>query len=173
MRNLAIALATIMVIAHPLKTNANQIIYDKIPDAEIVGEGRFSYLFWDLYDASLHAPDGNWNNNKPYALKLRYLRNLDGHKIADRSAEEIRRQGFNDEAKLAAWHSQMKNIFPDVSKGTEIIGIHVPGEETRFYLGTSEIGLIKDPKFGKWFFGIWLSEKTSAPELRTSLLGRK
>lgn len=169
-------LALVFLIAQPVSpawSNTNEIIKKEVPEAEVVGQGRYTYMLWDLYDASLHAPQGTWEKTKPYALKLKYLRHLHGNKIADKSAEEIRKQGFGDEAKLAAWYAQMKNIFPDVKKGTEIIGIYMPGEETRFYKGTEEIGIIKDPEFGKWFFGIWLSEKTSAPKLRTSLLGRK
>jgi len=169
-------LAIVFLTAQPTApawSNSNEIIEEKVPDAEIVGQGRYSYLIWDLYDASLHAPKGTWEKTQPYALKLRYLRHLNGNKIADRSAEEIRKQGFNDEAKLAAWYAQMKKIFPDVQKGTEITGIYVPGQETKFYKDAEQIGSIKDPEFGKWFFGIWLSEKTSAPKLRTSLLGQK
>jgi hypothetical protein len=30
---------------------------------------------------------------------------------------------------------------------------------------------VKDSEFAKRFFGIWLSERTSAPRLRSSLLG--
>lgn len=169
-------LAALVLAFYPVTltfAKADNVIEEKVPNAEIVGKGRFTYMLWDLYDASLHAPKGTWQQTQPYALRLEYLRNLSGNKIANKSAEEIRKQGFNDEARLAAWYGQMKKIFPNVSKGTEIIGIHIPGEETRFYSGTTEIGSIKDPEFGKWFFGIWLSEKTSAPKLRTSLLGQR
>lgn len=142
-----------------------------VPDVQKVGQGRMTYMFWDIYDATLYAPQGAWNHHKPFALQLSYLRTLKGKKIADRSAEEIRGQGFTDEVKLATWHAQMRKIFPDVDVGISLTGVYTKAGETIFYRDNSEIGRIKDPEFSKAFFGIWLDEKTSAPELRRKLLG--
>ena len=43
-----------------------------VPNAQKVGEGRLTYLFWDVYDATLYAPAGAWDNDKPFALQLSY-----------------------------------------------------------------------------------------------------
>lgn len=142
-----------------------------LTDAQKVGEGRLTYLLWDVYDARLYAPDGQWDENEPFALTLHYLRSLKGEAIADRSVEEMRKQGFEDEVKLAAWHSQMRNIFPDVENGTELTGLYTPGEPTRFYQNGKLMGAVQDAEFGQWFFDIWLSEQTTEPELRIQLLG--
>lgn len=142
-----------------------------IPDAQKVGQARMTYLFWDVYDATLYAPKGKWQEGKPFALQLSYMRNLEGKKIADRSAEEIRGQGFTDEVKLATWHAQMRQIFPDVDKGVSLTGVYTEDGSTIFYRDSTEIGRVKDPDFGKAFFGIWLNKKTSAPDLRRKLLG--
>jgi hypothetical protein len=147
------------------------IISQAIPNAEIVGKGRLSFLFWDAYDAALYAPEGRWESSQPFALSLQYLREISGEDIADVSIEEIRKQGFTDEVKLAAWHSQMREIFPDVSEGVGLTGVYVPNQPTRFYKNDQEIGSIRDPEFGKYFFNIWLAETTAKPELRSQLLG--
>lgn len=152
---------------------AENMIEQLIEEPEVVGKSRFRYMIFDLYDATLYAPNAEWDQNKPYALSLNYLRPLSGKKIATKSAEEIRRMGFTNEVKLAAWYAQMKMIFPDVKKGTILTGMHIPGKETQFYHGEKQIGIIKDPSFGPWFFGIWLSNGTSDPSLRTSLIGEK
>lgn len=150
---------------------AVEVAQKYIPDAKEVGKARLTYMMWDVYDASLYAPKGQWRNDKPYALQLRYLRSLKGDAIAKRSVEEMRKQGFNDEMKLAAWYSQMRDIFPDVKKGTEIVGISTANKATQFYKNGSLIGEIQDADFGKKFFGIWLNEKTSEPKMRRQLLG--
>lgn len=142
-----------------------------VPGAQKVGEGRLTYLLWDVYDAALYAPRGKWSHDKPFALRLSYLRPIKGKKIADRSAEEIRGQGFTDEIKIAAWHAQMKKIFPDVNEGVSLTGVYTQMGETVFYRNNTEIGRIKDPEFSKVFFDIWLNEKTTAPDLRRKLLG--
>jgi hypothetical protein len=145
----------------------------QIPGAEKIGQGRLTYMFWDIYDATLYAANGNLRTDQPLALKLSYLREISGKTIADRSVEEIRRLGFSDEVRLADWHAQMRNIFPDVKKGMSLTGIYTDKKETVFYSNNTEIGRIKDPEFGREFFNIWLSPETSAPDLRRKLLGQQ
>lgn len=142
-----------------------------VPEAQKVGEGRLSYLFWDVYDATLYAPEGEWQVDRPFALQLSYLREIEGKKIADRSVEEIREQGFTDEVKLATWHAQMRKIFPNVDKGMTLTGVYTGNGETVFYHDNEEVGRIKSSEFSRAFFNIWLSEDTSAPDLRRKLLG--
>jgi len=142
-----------------------------VPAAKKVGEGRMTYMFWDVYDATLYAPQGTWRQDKPFALQLTYLRKLDGKKIADRSIEGMRAQGVSDEIKMATWHAQMRKIFPNVDNGVSLTGVYAGDGTTIFYQGNTEIGRINDPQFGHAFFDIWLNEKTSAPTLRRQLLG--
>ena len=146
-------------------------IENYVPDAEKVGEGRMTYLFWDVYDAALYAPNGTWREEGPYALRISYLIDLDGGEIADRSVLEIRGQGFADEARLAAWQARMREIFPDVGEGVSLTGVNTGTGEAVFYRNDVEIGRIKDAEFSRAFFGIWLDEKTSEPDLRRKLLG--
>ena len=147
------------------------VITKFIPDAKIVGAGTLSLAFWDIYDATLYAPDAKINKTKPFALSIRYMREIEGRDIADRSVQEIRKQGFVDEFKLAAWNNQMKNIFPNVEDGTVLSAVFIPGDRTTFYAGERQIGIIKDAEFTIWFANIWLGEKTSEPLLRRRLLG--
>lgn len=163
MRKYIIALISLVFIAN--------IANAQVADKKLVGEGKLHYFMMHIYDAKLYSDDGSFSFDKPFALKLEYKRKLYGEKIADRSNLEIRNLGFKDEIKLAAWHSQMKDIFPDVDDGVSITGLYIPQKQTVFYKNDEEIGVIKDPEFGKWFFGIWLDEKTSEPDLRKKLLG--
>lgn len=149
----------------------SEVIKPAIPTAAMVGQGMLSYAFWDIYTATLYAPDGVWNAAKPFALSLEYYRSINSKDIADRSVQEMRKQGFSNEVTLAAWNAQMKTIFPNVKKGTQLTAIYQPAQETIFYNGITPIGVIKGDEFGQWFFAIWLAEKTSEPTLRRALLG--
>jgi hypothetical protein len=171
MRNI-VRIACLLAIIGVTPAYALDQIGQYVPQAEKVGHGRLSVMFWDVYDASLYAPNGKWDKSAPFALQLFYLRDIPGKKIADRSIEEIRNQGFQDEVRLADWHAQMIRIFPDVDKNTSLTGIYTDTGGTIFLSGSKEIGRINDPVFGKYFFDIWLSEKTSAPDLRQKLLGQ-
>ena len=151
---------------------ADSVVENYMPDAQKVGEGRLTFLAWDLYDATLYAPKGQWKSVGPFALKLSYFREVSGTDIADQSMEEIRNQGFDNEIKLAAWHAQLKKIFPNVAKGSNLIGIYKHTGETIFYDQDNKIGQINNTEFGRLFFNIWLGEKTNVPHLRKKLLGR-
>lgn len=151
---------------------AGGTIFSTVPDAAVVGRGKLSYAFWDIYEATLFAPQGRWDPARPYALSIAYYRGIDGKDIADRSVQEMRKQGFQDEVKLAAWHTQMKEIFPNVRDGSVLSAVFTPGQQTLFYHGEAVIGAIKGDEFGQLFFGIWLGEKTSEPDLRNALLGQ-
>ena len=150
---------------------ASETVLASVPSASVVGRGVLSYAFWDVYQATLYAPKGRFDLSKPVALSIEYYCAIDGKDIADRSVQEMRKQGFNDEIKLATWNAQMKAIFPDVRDGTVLSAVYTPGRQTVFYSGSTIIGTIKGDDFGRLFFGIWLDEKTSEPELRRALLG--
>ncbi len=140
-------------------------------DAAPVGAGRLNYMFFSVYDATLYAPKGRFDGGNKFALSLKYLRSIEGRAIADASADQMRKQGFKDEIKLAQWHDQMVKIFPNVDDKTILTGLNVPGHGAKFYKNGKFVGEIKDPKFSKHFFDIWLGQNTTAPDLRRSLLG--
>lgn len=142
-----------------------------IPNGKLVGSGQASIMFWDLYEASLFAPEGLFDTDKPFALSLKYSMDIEGREIADHSTKEMRRLGFSDEIKLAVWHSQMNSFFPDVKKGTTLTGVYTRDKISIFYKDGQEIGQIRDPEFGYHFFNIWLDKETELPSLRLKLIG--
>lgn len=157
----------------PSYADALEHIKLNVPQAQPVGEGRLTWMFWDVYDVTLYAPQGQFEASQPFALSLTYLRDIEGRDIADTSAEEMRRLGMKDEVKLATWHSQMRQIFPNVSEGKNITGVYKPNGVSIFYANGVETGRINDPEFGRYFFDIWLSAATQKPTLRAQLLGSK
>jgi Chalcone isomerase-like len=169
---LSLIAALSVIIPHSGMANT-EVLTPYFSAAKPIGDGRLSYMFWDIYDATLYAPQGKWSENKPFALKLTYLIDVKGKKIATLSIEEIKKQGFQDSQKLTRWEKEMTTIFPDMGAGTSIIGIRTKAGNTVFYKDNRHIGSITDPVFTQKFFDIWLSPKTSKPALRQNLLGRK
>jgi hypothetical protein len=145
-----------------------------IPDVRSVGSARLKVLGFQVYDARLWAePDfqSKAYDESRFALDITYLRSFDNNAVADRSIKEMRKLATVSEAKQAQWLAQMSAIFPDITKGDRLVGIHKPGVGAAFTFNGKPIGEILDADFARLFFGIWLSPQTSAPELRRSLLG--
>lgn len=143
-----------------------------IPQARKVGAGRLVVLLMPVFDATLYGPQGRWHPDLPFALKLDYLRDLQGDGMARRAVTEMQGLGFRDTAKLTAWRSQMTAIFPDVHHGDTMTAVRDSAGSTLFYNGSVQIGSIHDRAFADQFFAICLSPKTSQPALRKSLLGQ-
>ena len=161
----------LLSISYGAKAATTVGISEWVPQAKLVGQAKMTYLFWDVYDARLYAADGKWQASAPFALELSYLRDLNGEAIAKRSVEEIRKQGFSEEAVLARWYQQLSAFLPDVKKGTRLTGVVDQNKHTRFYLDGVPLAQVDEPLFSIWFFNIWLSEATSEPKLRAQLLG--
>lgn len=151
-------------------SNAESYIHEHLPEAKKVSSARYSVLIFDVYDATFYTVSGKPELEPPFALQLAYLRDFKGEDIADRSAKEMRDQQGVDEITLADWHSQMRNIFPNVEEGDSITGIYQAKAECNFYKNKVFIGQVADDRFCHAFFDIWFGENTSAPKLRKKLL---
>jgi Chalcone isomerase-like len=169
MRHNVLLLAAFLSFATPVM--AGEAFTRILPQAKIVGSGKLTFAFWDIYEATLYAPRGILKPDITIALSLEYKRAFSGKDIASRSVEEMRGQGFSDEARLAVWQKEMERIFPDVSEGTVLSALFIPGGATTFYHDDQLIGAVMDTEFTRQFSAIWLGEKTSEPELRKKLLG--
>lgn len=136
-----------------------------------VGKGIYQYYLWKVYSIALYSETNTWPTTTPFALKLDYLRSIKGIDIAKASVKQMRKQGFSNEIKLAAWFTQMHNLFPDITKGDALTGIFIPNQGVQFWSQGTMIGAIHDPDFSVAFANIWLGSKTTAPQLRKQLTG--
>ena len=146
----------------------------ELPGARLLGSGRLTFMMLHVYDARLwvgHDFKADGFASMPLALELEYARSLHGRLIAERSLEEMKRQGAVSDEAGERWLAAMRQAFPDVAKGDRLTGLHRPGESARFFMNGKVRSEIRDADFARRFFGIWLSPQTSEPKLRQSLLG--
>ncbi|MBU2979469.1 chalcone isomerase family protein [Alteromonas sp. C1M14] len=153
------------------RTSVEKTASFALNDSTKVGSTRFTFMFWDIYDAVLYAPEGRWQDQPPYVLTLTYLREFSGSDIAKRSIKEMSRQGKYEADTLSQWRSTMTDLFPDVNEGDKISGVFDRENVTHFYLNGNLLGSIDDKDFSSAFFAIWLGEKTSEPKMRSELIG--
>ncbi len=149
------------------------ILKNYIPDAEKVGSGNYKFLFFNVFTATTYAPMGKLSLDKPFALQLRYARDLKGEDIAKKAIEKIRGQSDKvSEDKLDLWQSELSEIIPNVSNGTVLTGVLTKEHETLFFDENWQLlGRINDKEFANHFFGIWLGKDSSDTKLRKQLFG--
>jgi hypothetical protein len=139
-----------------------------------LGNARLRFFGLDIYEARLWVgadfKAGDFARH-PLALELRYFRTLSGRAIAERSLNEMQRQGALTTEQGEKWLAAMVQAFPDVRADDRIVGAHTPGTGARFWHNGQARPAVRDGEFSRLFFGIWLSEATSEPTMRTRLLG--
>lgn len=147
-----------------------------MPDLQLVGEGSFRYLFWQLYDARLKTSDGSFDgyqNNAPVLLELTYKRSISRDQFIDATVDQWQHLGHSSEAQQQNWANKLKGIWQDVGRGDRLAALLQPDMTVDFFLNGEAIGSIKDTEFGPLFFDIWLHPDTSAPTLRRQLLAAR
>ena len=147
---------------------------DALREARRQGQGRFRWFGLTIYDAELLTAqplrDDQWPQHT-FAIRLTYARALRGAEIAKSSLQEMDKLGIVPSAQRDVWLQRMTGLFPDVNPGDAITGVHLPNRGVRFWRTDRPLGTVDDPAFARAFFSIWLDPKTTAPELRKSLLG--
>ncbi|HOB93497.1 MAG TPA: chalcone isomerase family protein [Aquabacterium sp.] len=147
---------------------------DALPGARWRGAGVMRFLGLHIYDARLWSPEpvGSDSSGQALALELVYARKLVGRLIAERSLKEMQGVGPVSDAQGTQWLQAMLRLFPDVQAGDRLTGIQRPGQSARFFFNGKLRGEVADADFTRLFFGIWLSPRTSEPQLRAQLLGQ-
>ncbi|PVV26118.1 MAG: hypothetical protein B6D79_07350 [gamma proteobacterium symbiont of Ctena orbiculata] len=141
------------------------------PTLQAVGSGELTWLGFKVYQATLYAPLGEYGPDQLHALEIVYRLTISREQLAKTSLKEIEKIQGRRFADRTAILDRFKAVFPDVSDGDAILGVHLPGEGARFYTRSEYLGPIDDPELAAAFFDIWLSPATTKPVLRRGLLG--
>lgn len=150
-------------------------VRSELAGATLIGQGRLRYFGLHIYDAALWGKDSTGElslDADAIGLELRYARSLKGPLIAERSLKEMQGVGEVSAEQGTRWLQEMQRVFPNVAAGDRLTGIHRPAEGARFFLNGRLQGEVRDAAFAKLFFSIWLSPRTSQPQLRLALLGK-
>lgn len=171
----AAVLATTAALWWPAQaTTVEPTAADALKGQQIVGSSLFRYWGFEVYQATLQAPagfDAARYEQQRFALELQYRRAFKGRDIAQRSLDEMQAIAPLNAQQMADWRAAMERAFPDIQPGDRLLGVHVPGVGARFYFNGQLRASVDDPVFAARFFGIWLSPRTSAPQLRAALIG--
>ena len=183
-RQAVLAIATLLPVSTSAMNTATPIASPSIPSevhttleaVRLIGQGALRFFGLLVYEARLWAPasfQAEGYDKSAFALELQYARKLDGPAIAERSIAEMERVGAFTEGQSKAWLAHMTQAFPSVQAQDRLTGVHDGRGGVRFYFNGKQTAAINDKEFARLFFGNWLSPRTSAPALRSSLLGQK
>jgi len=142
---------------------------------QTVGQGQFSYLFWDLYQARLATADGQFSSyqqNKPVLLELTYQRDISKADFVEATLDQWQAQQGTLQQRHQDWAKQLTLLWRDVKKGDRLACLYRADGLVEFSFNGQSLGVVEDPAFGAEFLDIWLGKETTAPTLRLALLGQ-
>ncbi len=163
-----------IIISFPLFTYAEELTLQQIKSQQVqqVGKIHFSKWFFDVYDAELYTQDGHFNWNKPFLLKIHYLRNMDGKTISKHTVKEISYQHPQQvKANYQEYRDTFNQLIPGVQNGTNLYGYMDENGKGYIYSDNGLIGEIPGKELSKYFFEIWLSDNSSYQNLSKQLRG--
>jgi hypothetical protein len=137
-----------------------------------IGESTFSILFWDLYKSELLTTSGTYpveTDKSNLLFDIDYLADISSEDLIERTIGQWQHLGVMPEI-YQRYLPTLKEIWPDIKKG-DSLSLLIDEGRSLFYFNDKYIGAINSPEFGQIFIAIWLSEKTSQPDLRRELLG--
>lgn len=180
MKAKSLAIASALVLSGLAATaNAQSLDECKKPLADgyqEVGQTRLSVLFWDVYDAYLYTPDGqfDWSERKQQrkALLLRYLRDIEAKELVETTSEEWEKLGFNSKEQ-SQWLDQLTSMWPDIKEDDCLLLKETEKGYAAFYQGDKSLGVIESSQFTEQFLAIWLSPESRFEEERDELVGKQ
>ncbi|WP_427980700.1 chalcone isomerase family protein [Agarivorans sp.] len=137
-----------------------------------VGEAQLRWLFWPIYQVSLHSPDGQYQPQRyPMSLSIHYLRDIKQSALLEATQDEWQRLGVCQQAPCQRWLGQLAEIWPDLQQGDQLQLFAASADQATFYLNGQALGKMNDDLFSQHFLDIWLSENSRFPEQQQALVG--
>lgn len=158
--------------ANATTKNVDENLFKIKNELSLVGTAKFKFLFWDIYVSELYTKSGSYSDNEAkLLLEIKYLRDIKSKDLLNKTVDQWKHLGI-DESEYKNYVQQLSVIWPDIKVGDEL-AFYTRDEQSHFYLNQNHIGSISSNKFGEIFKDIWLSESTSQPKLRETLLAGK
>ncbi|WOT06882.1 chalcone isomerase family protein [Shewanella youngdeokensis] len=140
-----------------------------------VGRTEMQWWWLTLYRARLLSPNGDYQstpslNTYPLILEIKYYQAIPSERLVEATLDQWQHLGLDDE-RQQNWHAKISSLWPDVAEG-DTLSLKVNSEQnSQFYFNGTPLSQSMPAGFSHDFLAIWLSDKTSRPQLREQLLG--
>ncbi len=126
-----------------------------------------------VYNIQLLSETKKFSYQNKFAIVINYQRDFAKNNLIEKSIEEIARiNEIKDLGLLKIYQNKLEEIFFDVKKGDRKTAFFDPKNGVKLYFNGKFVGEIKDLIFAKRFVDIWLSDKSSYPQMTMDILGK-
>jgi hypothetical protein len=145
-------------------------------DLELRGSGRFTWLWYKVYDVALWTPSGvtaaQVLDDRPRRIAFRYLRAFSAAELGKATTKTVNeRIGTTPRAEIDAGVTAINALWPAVVVGDELILDYRPGSGTTVTHNAKELGTVTGSAFASVLFAVWLGSDPIDEDLRDALIG--
>ncbi|WP_286237621.1 hypothetical protein [Neptuniibacter halophilus] len=135
-----------------------------------VGEARLTVLWFDIYQAVLFTPSGQFESYRaPLKLQLTYQRSISREDLISETGRLL--VPFAAPEQRTIWLQALREIWPGVNDKDQLVFQVDDRGSAHFFYNRVWIGSVEDPAFSAAFIQIWLSEQSEYPALARQLRG--
>ncbi|MCL1141302.1 chalcone isomerase family protein [Shewanella gaetbuli] len=136
-----------------------------------VGEADMDFLWLDIYLAKLYSASGQYQPEQyPLMLEIEYHRDISSQELMSATVEQWQKIGVPEEV-INSIRFHLDKAWPDVNENDRLSFVIHDESKAEFLFNDQSFYQLNDHQFSQAFVGIWLSEKTTRPELRQQLIG--
>ncbi|MBL6679152.1 MAG: hypothetical protein ISQ39_00035 [Alphaproteobacteria bacterium] len=154
-----------------LGLDTEKIMLKYLPSYEIVGKANYSFIIWNIYDATLITKTGELNNSE-FILVLKYNKVIKKDRLINETINEFKKQANFKEEYLIEVREILEKTFKETKVNSVFIGIKNI-DKSFFYFDGLKILETEDQKFINHFFNIWLREDSQNPSFTKKLTGKE
>jgi len=148
-------------------------IKTSLPSFNLLGKHHLKVFGLNIYYIALFSDVQNFSYNNKLAILINYQRDFSKNKLIDKSIEEIARiNNLSDDSILKNYRQKLQEIFYDVKKGDRKLAFFDPKKGLKLYFNGTFAGEISDLTLARRFIDIWLSNKSSYPQMTADILGK-
>ena len=169
-------LVILFFITLPILSFANEPTLNNVltQNNQRVGKVEFRKWFFHVYNAELYTQNGKFDWNQPFVLKIHYLIGFKSKTIANHTISEISKQHKTEVKENKAKYTKLiDSVIPSIKKNSNLYGYMDKDGYAYIFTKKRLVGKINDKQLSKYFFEIWLSDKTSDHKISQQLRGLK
>lgn len=151
----------------------NSVVAAPLQGLQSSGKSELSWFLISVYEAQLFTTSGQFVYGQyPQALEIEYYRNITKENLIKATKDQWEEQSIKH-PDLDSWLVELEQVFPDVKPEDKLVFSIDEIGNNQFFLNDKPIGTIANKDFSQLFLDIWVSEKTTYPDLRLELIGDK
>ena len=163
---------TLMLIYIAFPANAADGWRAELPDLKIVGSGKLTVFFMDIYKLRLYSANGLYSSENNFVLEFEYLKAVSKSTIVDASISELSKLYDVTFEQKKMWRQILNTGISDMVAGETAAVIFLKTGKIKFYSLDRLQASFDAPKFKRYFASIWLGKRSSRPKLKQQLLGQ-